>query len=168
MAVTAKLYREHDERIADRQSVHLGATLRRDDQRPVDILVDDLSATGFRMACAEPMAIDATVSVGIAGLGRHTARIVRRDGEHYGCRFVVPLAIDAVDVAAPTQTIVHAEFGTLAAPTPTHIPAWRDAGLEEPPLDALELRIRQFRGPIIIAGLLLPWLLIGTALAALG
>ncbi len=164
MAVTAKLYREQDERIADRQTVNLGATLRRDDQRPVDIMVDDLSATGFRMFSDEPIAIDATVTVGIAGLGRHTARVVRRDGQHYGCRFVVPLAIDAVDVTAPAQTIVRAEFGTVAAP-PAH--NWHDAGLEEPPLDALELRIRQFRGPIIVAGLLLPWLLVGAALAAL-
>ena len=163
MAVTAKLYRAQDERVADRQTVNLGATLRRDDQRPVDIQVDDLSATGFRMQSDEPIAIDATVSVGIAGLGRHTARVVRRDGQHYGCRFVVPLAIDAVDVTAPPQTIVRAEFGTVAAPAST----WRDAGLEEPPLDAVELRIRQFRGPIIVAGLLLPWLLVGAALAAL-
>ena len=57
MAVTAKLYREQDERIADRQTVNLGATLRRDDQRPVDIQVDDLSATGFRMLSDEPIAI---------------------------------------------------------------------------------------------------------------
>jgi hypothetical protein len=58
---------------------------------------------------------------------------------------------------------VRAEFGTVAAPATT----WRDAALEEPPLDAVELRIRQFRGPIIVAGLLLPWLLAGAALVAL-
>lgn len=157
MALTAQLYREQDERIADRQAVNLGATVRQEDQRPIDVSIDDLSTTGFRMQSFETMAIDSTVSVGIAGLGRHTARIVRQDGNYYGCRFVRPVSIDGIAAAGPPQNIVRADFGQLTPPPQT----------DDPPLDALELRIRQFRGPIIVTGLVVPWLIIAAILTAL-
>ncbi|MBJ6120480.1 PilZ domain-containing protein [Sphingomonas mollis] len=159
MSLTAKLYREQDERIADRQPVNLGATVRRDDQRPIDVQIDDLSSTGFRMQSDEPIAMDSTVSIGIAGLGRHTARVVRQNGNQYGCSFLRPVSIDGIDVAEPPQTIVRADFGTVASPAMVM--------REDPPLDAIERRIRQFRGPIILTGLIVPWIIIGAILTAL-
>lgn len=153
MALTAQLFRADDERAADRQTVNLDGTLRQeDDCRPVDVTIDDLSATGFRMTCAERLPVNAMVSVGIAGLGRHSARVVRSSGEQYGCRFLVPLDVQG-RVVAPADTIVAADFrradGGMAA-----VPA-------DPPLDALELRLRRFRGPIIVAGFVIPWLALG-------
>lgn len=153
MALAAKLYR--DERMADRQTVNLDATLRKPDDRPVDILVEDLSATGFRMTGADALSLDALVTVGISGVGRREARVVRRSDDHYGCEFLVPIGAEEIARAQTVDTIFHADFGTGAVPQP------------ELPLDDFELGIRKVRGPILIAGAVLPWLLIGAAAHAL-
>ncbi len=160
MALTAQLFRADDERASDRQPVNLDGTLRqKDDHRPVDVMIEDLSSTGFRMSCSEKLSLDSTVSVGIAGLGRHTARVVRSANPYYGCRFVTPVDLSALDTSAPPQTIVAADFGR-AGPAAFFTQ-------EDLPLDPIELRIRQFRGPIIVAGVLLPWLIAGGACLAL-
>ncbi len=160
MALTAQLFRADDERAADRQQVNLDGTLRQqDNQRPVDVMIEDLSATGFRMSCSERLSLDATVSIGIAGLGRHTARVVRSAAPFYGCRFVTPVDIGGIETVTPAHTIVAADFGH-AGPAAMFTQ-------DDLPLDAGELRIRQFRGAIIVTGVLLPWVIAGAACIAL-
>ncbi|HVF95532.1 MAG TPA: PilZ domain-containing protein [Sphingomonas sp.] len=153
MALAAKLYR--DERAADRQAVNLDATLRKPDQRPVDILIEDLSATGFRMTGAGELALGAVLSVGISGIGRRDARVVRHGDDHDGCEFVVPIAAAEIARAQTVDTIVRADFGTSPAP------------LEDPALDAGEQTIRRFRGVILMAGAALPWMAIGAVAHAI-
>ncbi len=153
MGLAAKLYR--DERAADRQAVALDATLRKPDQQPVDILIEDLSVTGFRMAGAARLALDAIVTVGISGVGRREARVVRQSDDHYGCEFLMPIAPAEIARAQTVDTIVHADFGAIA----------EVAG--EPGLDAGELLIRRFRGLILTAGAVLPWVAIGAGAHAL-
>jgi len=153
MALAAKLYR--DERAADRQAVNLDATLRKPDQRPVDILIEDLSATGFRMTGAGDLALGAVLSVGISGVGRRDARIVRHGDDHYGCEFLVPIAAAEIARAQTVDTIVRADFGTMVAP------------LGDPALDAGEQKIRRFRGVILTAGAALPWMAIGAVAHAI-
>ena len=148
MALAAKLYR--DERTADRQAVSLDATLRKPDQRPVDILIEDLSATGFRMTTKEAISLDDAISIGISGIGRRDARIVRRSGSSYGCEFVVSVDRAEIERAQTVETIVRADFGTMPVVT-----------AEDPPLDAVEHRIRRIRGPILAVATAAPWVAIG-------
>ncbi|GGB25971.1 hypothetical protein GCM10011380_14450 [Sphingomonas metalli] len=158
MALTAQLFRADDERAADRRSVNLDGTLRQqDDRRPVDVMIEDLSATGFRMVCSEPMALDATITVGIAGLGRHVALIVRSAPPQYGCRFLSPIDVSGVE-ASVQPTILAPDFGWTGPATKIDV---------DPPLDAVEQRIRMVRGPIIAAGLIVPWIVIGMICAAI-
>lgn len=159
MALTAKLYREDDNRTAERHPVHLDATLRVDDHRPIDVMVDQLSATGFRMSCAESLPIGAPVSLGVAGLGRQTAHVVRRAGDRYGCRFDRPLAQHPLALQANPSTVVQAEFGP-----PEMV---QHLTVETPPLDAFEQQVRRFRGVIILSGLVLPWIGLVAAARAL-
>ena len=155
MALAAKLYR--DERIADRQAVSLDATLRKPDQRPVDIMIEDLSASGFRMTASESLTFDDAISVGISGLGRREARVVRRSGSSYGCEFVVPVDRAEIERAQTVETIVRADFGTMTVAD------------TEPDLDPVEQRIRRLRGPIIAIATVAPWVAIGAvAHAVLG
>jgi hypothetical protein len=159
MALTAQLFRADDERTADRLPVNLDGTLRQpDDQRPVDVVIDDLSATGFRMTCGERLPVNAVITVGIAGLGRHTARIVRAIDGQYGCRFLTPVDI-AEPITVQPQTIVAGAFGGPGT-------SWT-ADQDTPPLDAFEQRLRRVRGPIIVTGLIVPWLVIGAIATAL-
>jgi len=154
MALAAKLYR--DERVADRQAVSLDATLRKPDRRPVDILIEDLSTTGFRFSTPEALELGSAVSIGISGLGRRDARVVREASGQYGCEFVHPASIAEIQAALTAQTIVQADFGRIPA-----------GATDTPPLDAFEQRIRRFRGVIIGAGVVLPWMLLAGAARAL-
>ncbi len=160
MAMTAQIYGADDDRAADRQRVDLDGTLRHeDDHRPVDVMIEDVSATGFRMSCAERLPVNAVIWIGIAGLGRHQARIVRSGGGEYGCRFLTPISVTGLVDQSP-QTIVTGRFSQPGIAAPTALP-------ETPPLDAGEQRLRMYRGPIILAGLILPWIAIAAAAVAL-
>lgn len=106
MAMLAQLY--DNGRTAERHPLGADATLRGEDQVPVDILVADLSATGCLFVCTEDLAPDADITIGIAGVGRRQGRVVRAQGQRYGCEFAVQLT-EAEIVAArsdPASTIV--------------------------------------------------------------
>lgn len=89
MAIIAQLYR--DARWAARRKVEIEATLRDPDWSPADAVVEDLSASGFRVTIAAEFPEGAEVSLGIAGIGLRHARIVRRTENGYGCEFLIPL-----------------------------------------------------------------------------
>lgn len=116
MALLAKLYVSG--RTAERRVIEADATLRQNDQVPVDVLVADLSTTGCLFLCDTPLASGDEISIGIAGLGRHQARVVRSMDQRYGCTFLTPLTDADVTAAsgAPGETIVHFptwSFGTV-------------------------------------------------------
>lgn len=107
MALLAQLYGSG--RTAERHVIETDATLRHDDQVPVDVLVANLSTTGCLFVCAEPLLLDREITLGIAGLGRRPARIVRAEEQRYGCEFLIPLTEADVITASttPSGTIVH-------------------------------------------------------------
>jgi hypothetical protein len=82
----------------DRRKVARDSTLRTHPQLPIDVLVCDLSQTGFSFLYNGPIALDAPVNIGLPGIGSAAARVVRRQGDTYGCEFDVPLRVH--DVAA--------------------------------------------------------------------
>lgn len=131
MAMLAHLY--DSGRAAERHALDADATLRGEDQLPIDILVADLSATGCLFVCAEELAPDAEITIGIAGVGRRQARIVRALGQRYGCAFAVALT-EAEAAAART-----ASGGTIV-----DFPVWPHPSTEEdlPSVAKLSGRVR--------------------------
>ncbi|HEU0066958.1 MAG TPA: hypothetical protein VFQ57_06930 [Sphingomonas sp.] len=89
MALVAQLYNEN--RSGDRHSVDLGGAVARGLGRPVDVLVDELSVSGFRMISGVPVATGATIGVTIGDLGRRQVIVVRQSGSRLGCAFVAPI-----------------------------------------------------------------------------
>ncbi|MGR6331244.1 PilZ domain-containing protein [Sphingomonas sp. XXL09] len=111
MSFVAKLY--EDDRSAERYPVLLDGTLRNPQAEPQDVVIDDLSATGFRTATARGLAVGDTITLGIFGVGLRTARVQRADDGHYGCQFVVPLTAEELASA----------LAGLAPPEPIRFPA---------------------------------------------
>jgi hypothetical protein len=93
MALIARIYRaDPDERRrAPRYPVEADATLRAPDGRPLDVLIYELSMTGFRMETPERLDPDATFSIGIAGIRVDATVASRRGPTGYGCEFVAPI-----------------------------------------------------------------------------
>lgn len=76
-----------DRRSGDRRPVAEASTLRGPNDEPLDVTVGDLSVSGFNIACATPLPMGAVVQLGLPGSGRFTARVVRCEGDQYGCEF---------------------------------------------------------------------------------
>lgn len=106
MAVVAHLYRT--QRGAARHEAQFDATLRDPDKRPFDVVVEDLSTTGFLVPAVTRLSPGQPITLGVAGVGMCHARVVREDARGYGCEFLFPLSgaelADAL-AASPSEPI---------------------------------------------------------------
>lgn len=72
---------------------HVGAetTLRGADGRPIEVLIDNFSRTGFLFIAEGYFPAGTLVAIGLSGAGSREAQVVWRDGNRHGCEFLVPL-----------------------------------------------------------------------------
>jgi hypothetical protein len=107
----------HDhERAAERQVLDADATLRVGG-RPVDALIANISTSGCLFVCADPLAVGDTLTIGIAGIGRRPARVVRALDTRYGAEFEVPLSPEDMEAAASAQREIVVPFPmTIVSP----------------------------------------------------
>lgn len=112
MTLTATLY--PDNRSAKRLALGRDATLRNTARRPVDVLIQELSATGFGMSTNVDFAVGSIVSLRLAGVIKRKVRVVRRVGTLYGCEFLVPLNDSDVSFASKASAVAAGNFGSGA------------------------------------------------------
>lgn len=104
---------------AGRVTIDQPSTLRAPRHAALDIAVQDLSARGFRFVSDHVLPIGAVVRIGLCGAGVQEARIVRRDGDGYGCAFLEPLSTARMATAFTAAAVVQGQFAandTGAAP----------------------------------------------------
>ena len=109
MALLATL---HDPRRSDeRQPTNVGATVRVDGN-PIDALIVNLSASGCLFMCSEPLEVGDILSIGIAGIGRRQARIVRSLDTRFGAEFDQTLTSSEIQtaVAASDESVISFPF----------------------------------------------------------
>lgn len=109
MALIARVYRsDPDERRgAVRHPMELGATLRGAEGEPIDVLIYDLSLTGFRMETPAALDLDEPVWIGIGGTRVNAALVARRGPTGYGCEFITPITLSQLKSALSPGQIVH-------------------------------------------------------------
>ncbi len=90
------------------------STLRVAGRAPAEILVEDLSGSGFLFSSGDHVAVGAQVRVGLVGAGTATATIVRRDGDRHGAAFLDALTAAQLDQAFGPGTVVAARFAPEA------------------------------------------------------
>jgi hypothetical protein len=118
MALVARLYRSHpdERRDAKRHASELDATVRTANGAPSDVLIHDLSTTGFRMETREELQEDSIVWLGIVGAGINGATVTRRDAGGYGCRFLVPITgTQLAATLSPVSTVIAAPWNQREA-----------------------------------------------------
>ncbi|WEJ99707.1 MAG: PilZ domain-containing protein [Candidatus Sphingomonas phytovorans] len=122
MALIARVYRSDPEerRGAPRYPVLVDATLRAsDDGLPLDVLIYDLSMTGFRMETSDALDAEAMIWIGIAGTRVNAAVVARRGPNGYGCEFVTPITFyqlsEALNPAPVVVPLIRPE-GTVVRP----------------------------------------------------
>jgi hypothetical protein len=104
---------EIDARGAIRFSVDSETTLRGMDSKPFDVTVENFSRTGFLFSGDVDLPVGTVVSVGLSGSGVREAKVVRRDGPHHGCEFLMPLPRRELAHAFKGQAQVLAELEAL-------------------------------------------------------
>lgn len=166
MVLTAQLFLNEDGTVsgpetsgrkAPRVPITAGATVRDRSARPLDATVVDLSSTGCLIVVDGTVAVPSDISIGIAGIGRVSARIVRQTGDHYGCAFDQRLSDAAVLAARAVDTVV--PFATAAEPLPTGA----TATMALPEFQRLPMRARLF---VIVGASLALWGVIVTGVVA--
>lgn len=82
---------EIDPRGAIRFHVASESTLRGADGRPIEVLVDNFSRTGFLFVSDAEFPSGTLVAIGLSGAGSREAQVIWREGRRHGCEFLVPL-----------------------------------------------------------------------------
>jgi len=150
MALTAQLYL--DGRGSKRFRVAFDATLRDPLHAPLDVVVEDLSASGFRVLTPANLAVGIEIGLGLAGIGMHRARVIRHENGAYGCEFVTPLTSAALDLALSAPSSAPVTLPRIGPWGPVPV----DADLDEPPVKKLPRPVRLL---VIVTGAIACWIL---------
>lgn len=120
MRLAATLTKLGTERGSPRQTVNLRGTLRDADDAPSEIVILDVSESGFlaELPASAALALDTRVRVAATMLGAHEAVVVRRDGALHGFAFARPLGPDAVIGLDGEQTSSVTRFPGVSLPVP--------------------------------------------------
>ena len=95
---------------ADRITIDKPSTVRADDLSPRDVVVEDLSSSGFRFRSDDGLRVGSTIFVGLAGGGMAQARVVRVNDDQHGCEFERPLTGAQLQSAFNSPTVLAVSF----------------------------------------------------------
>ena len=105
----------------DRLDIGKPSTVRADRFAPLDVVVEDLSSSGFLFRSDARIAPGAMLHVGLGGGGMAEAKVVRIDGDRVGCEFLVPLTVEQLRSSFAGGTVTDGAFPSIAAsPLPLH------------------------------------------------
>ncbi len=109
MTIIAKIEVERSER----EGIEQPGTLREIGDFPVDVEVTNLSETGCLLATDATLRPGLMFTLGIPGIGIHTARAVRHGEDGIGCEFLRPISRDEIEIAKSAEIVVEARFPQL-------------------------------------------------------
>lgn len=107
-AMRASLYRL--ERTSERLPIGRPSTLRGRDGGPVDVRIEDLSATGCRLSTRIGFCVDEQVMIGLPGVGMRGARVIWAAGHEAGFAFDAPVSLLEVEEARVSDPVVQVDF----------------------------------------------------------
>lgn len=71
---------------------------------PAAVLVEDISATGFRMVSGVPLITGDRINIDLPKVGERNATIVRQSGVRAGCAFTLPLTANELQQVVESVT----------------------------------------------------------------
>jgi len=83
-----------ERRSAIRREIGLGTSIEDADIRTAVVLLDEISAAGFRMVSVVPLILGNLVTVELPRIGRRSAKVVWQSGVRFGCAFVTPITTE--------------------------------------------------------------------------
>lgn len=98
------------DRSSTRRKVGKGSTLRGEDGTPHDVVLEDLSLTGFRISGRNRLTPGDEILVGLAGVGIREATVIWSDEDNAGCQFFTPISSGDMDKTITANTVVEGSF----------------------------------------------------------
>jgi hypothetical protein len=99
-----------------RERLLVDTTVRTTDAMPLDASLFDVSRSGCLLSVNADIGIGSVISIGISGIGRVDALVLRNDGDLYGCQFLQMLPNKFVDIIRQSDTVV--KFTGMSIPHP--------------------------------------------------
>jgi len=122
------------ERESERQSMDRITTVRRDDHKPLDVAIIDISQEGCKIEGAVNFSVDDMVSIGLPGLGCISGRVVWSQNGQCGVAFFGRLEQHEIALIRDAQTVVGGSFqqfdyydNTMARGREKRLPPWASA-----------------------------------------
>jgi len=154
MKLAAKLYHLEGGRRSERVAMEVDATLRDQSKTPIDVVVLDISSTGFRVSSPNRLEEGSRISLGLAGIGMNQATVIWRSKNVYGCQFEAPLPQEDVARARSGTSVIAGDFQVLPSSKGRQT---SDSFKKYPPIA---------RTAIIIGSSAMLWTMIGAATRA--
>jgi hypothetical protein len=104
-----------EDRSAERYRLQIQATGSQADAGAAEILVQDLSATGFLIESDYPFATGDALTVDMPGIGKVDASLVWTSGRFFGGEFARPLSRDALKSLLSHSKVVGPSFRATGA-----------------------------------------------------
>ena len=103
-------------RTSERLAISRASTLRARDGQPIDVVIEDISATGCRIRIPLPLAVEDRLMIGLAGVGARSCRVVWAKDAEVGCEFDTPLTFAEIEETRFARTLRQGRFPTIAVP----------------------------------------------------
>ncbi len=144
-------------RRSDRHAVNRASTLRSDNGKPVDVLLENMSLTGFKISAPGEFVVGEEVVIGLAGVGVRSARVVWAENGQAGCAFDQPLTALELEETEKAQTVIQGAFRPGS-----NLGSAKDGGVADTPFTGLAtpipLRLRsRYRIALIMLASLASW-----------
>jgi len=78
---------QSERRSAERQAVTVGTVIQTEPTNAAIVLLDEVSAAGFRVVAAVPLAVGEQIDIELPAIGVRTASVVHQTGMRFGCSF---------------------------------------------------------------------------------
>jgi hypothetical protein len=120
------------------------------------VLIHNLSQNGLLIETLAPLKLGETIAVELPEAGATAAQIVRRDGDHYGCRFLEPISNGSVSAARLRSPA--ASKGKDPSPPPVTMATvlreemWREIEQKITPLERALLYVFLILAALAVAG----------------
>jgi len=90
---------EIENRLADRRTINLELPATRTSHDGANVIIRDLSTTGFRIETSIEFQIGETFGIELPEAGLTEACIIWRDGRNFGCQLLAPISRPAISAA---------------------------------------------------------------------
>ena len=114
----AKVFTEFNEerRSAERTPAHLDSVIRDGDAGAGEVVIHDISSTGFLLSTGADLGLGMVIGLGLPGVGIVRAFLVRREREMFGGKFVEPITPAEIRRALAGDPIVWGRFPSFQRP----------------------------------------------------